>query len=230
MTAMGGKGGATSGGTGGNAGNGGSGAGSGGNGGSGGKGGTGTGGSGTTANGCAELSVPLNGTMDKAHFTISLNSPADLGSPGTTMSLRIYVEDGEGGRIFPYAQDADYNFLGPATADRALLAEQQGWETITWNVAAEPAGTSGIDKSNITRIGIEIQAAGSTSWSNPTIVYVDSISVDDPALSFGFGMSSSVSTATNQTTDPNSQVLWLNADSADTTATGSEASWVATCP
>jgi len=203
-------------------------AGAGGNAGTGGKAGTG-GAGGTEANGCAELSVPLNAADDKAHFTISLSDAADLSDPGTTISMRVYVEAGTGGRIFAYAQDSDYNFLGPA--DRPLLADQDEWVTLTWNVAAEPAGSSGIAKGSITRIGIEIQGAPSMSWSNPTVVYVDSISVNTtPALSFPFGTSGTVSTATNQTTDPSGQVLWLNAGSTDTTASGTTLDWVATCP
>jgi len=195
-----------------------------------GKGGAGgSGGTGTVGDGCAELSVPLNAANDKAHFTISLTGAADLSDPGTTISLRIYVEAGTGGRIFAYAQDSEFDFLAPAT--RPLLADQSGWVTLTWNIAAEPAAMSGMSKANVTRIGIEIQAAPSMTWSNPTVVYVDSITVDStPALSFGFGMRSTVSTAMNQTTDPTGTTLWLNAGSTDTTATGTTLGWVDSCP
>jgi len=207
----------------------------GGNGGAAGKGGTsgsgglaGSGGTNTTAEGCARLSVPLNGASDKAHFTISLTNVADLSDSGTTISMRIYVQAGSGGTIFPYAQDPDFNFLGQD--DRPLLADQDGWVTLRWNIAAEPNVTPAIDKSNVRRIGIEINAAPSMNWSNPTVVFVDSISVNSPALSFPFNTSGTVSTSTNQTSDPSSQVLWLNSDSSDTTASGTALSWVDTCP
>lgn len=198
----------------------------------GGKGGTGgAGGASSEMSGCAELSVPLNAANDKAHFTISLTGAADLTDTGTTISLRVYVEAGTGGRIFAYAQDSEFDFLAPAAMTRPLLAEQNGWVSLTWNIAAEPAAMSGMSKSSVTRIGIEIQAAPSMTWSNPTVVYVDSISVNStPALSFGFGMRGTVSTATNQTTDPSGQTLWLNAGSTDTTAAGSTLRWVETCP
>jgi len=206
-----------------------------GNGGAAGKGGAsgsgglaGSGGTSTTADGCARLSVPLNGANDKAHFTISLTNVADLSDAGTTLSMRIYVQAGTGGTIFPYAQDPDFNFLGQD--DRPLLADQDGWVTLRWNIAAEPNVTPAIDKSSVRRIGIEINAAPSMSWSAPTVVFVDSISVNSPALSFPFNTSGTVSTATNQTSDPNSQVLWLNSDSSDTTASGTALSWVDTCP
>jgi hypothetical protein len=185
-------------------------------------------GGGTEADGCAKLSVPLNGSMDKAHFVISLRSAANLGAAGTTISMRIYVEAGIGGVIFPYAQDDSFNFLGPAM--RPALADQDGWVTLNWNIAAEPNGTPALMKSSVSRIGIEIKAAPSAMWSNPTVVYVDSISVDSADLSFPFNTTGTVSTSTTQTADQTGQVLWLNSGDEDTTASGSRLSWVATCP
>jgi len=177
--------------------------------------------------GCAKLSVPMNAATDKAHFVVSLRSDADLSAPGTTISLRVHVEDGKGGVILPYAQDSAFNFLGPAT--KPLLAEQSGWVTLEWDIGAEPAAMSGIMKRSISRIGIELKAAPSATWSNPTVVYVDAISVNTPALSFPFGTTGTVS-ATAQSSDVAGQVLWLNSGASDTTATGSKLSWVADCP
>jgi hypothetical protein len=187
----------------------------------------GTDGSGAAASGCAKLSVPLNGANDKAHFVVSLEEPTDLSAPGTTISLDVYVEAGSGGVIFAYAQDASFNFLGAAT--RPLLAEQSGWVTLGWDIAAEPAVLPAIMKRNVTRIGIEIKAAPSATWSNPTIVYVDSISVNTPALTFPFGTATTVS-AMARASDPAGQSLWLNSGTDDTTASGSTLSWVADCP
>ena len=183
--------------------------------------------SGTAATGCAKLSVPLNAATDKAHFVISLRSAADLSAAGTTISLRAHVEDGMGGVILAYVQDSSFNFLGPAT--KPLLADQTGWVTLDWNVGAEPAAQTGIMKKSITRIGIEIKAAPSTTWSNPTVVYIDSLSVDTPALSFPFGTTGTVS-ATASSSDVTGQVLWQNSGSSDTTAAGTKLSWVSSCP
>jgi hypothetical protein len=184
-------------------------------------------GSSATAMGCAKLSVPMNGAMDKAHFVISLRSAADLSAAGTTISMHLHVEDGTGGVILAYVQDSSFNFLGPAT--KPLLAEQSGWVTLDWDVGAEPAAGTGIQKKNISRVGIEIKAAPSSTWSNPTVVYIDSITVNKPALSFPFGTMSTVS-ATAQSSDVSGQVLWQNSGSMDTTATGTKLSWVADCP
>jgi hypothetical protein len=184
----------------------------------------GSGGASQTANGCAKLSVPLDDASDKAHFVITLASAADLS--GATISMRYYVQQGQGGTIFNYVQDSGtYHFLGVPLAKRQLVSSGSGWSTVNWNVGAEPdsAGT-GIVKTSIKSIGIEINAQPSSSWTNPTIVYVDSITVTTPALSFTFDAASSVAT-----TNANG-ALWLNSNSQDTTASGSTVTWQATCP
>jgi len=184
----------------------------------------GAGGANQTANGCAKLSVPLDDAGDKAHFVITLASTVDLS--GATISMRFYVEKGQGGSIFNYVQDSGtYHFLGVPAAQWQPLSSASGWSTVNWNVGAEPdsAGT-GIVKTSIKSIGIEINAQPSSAWSNPTTVYVDSITVQSPALSFSFDAASSVSTSNT------SGALWLNGNSQDTTASGSAVTWQATCP
>lgn len=178
-----------------------------------------------TATGCAKLSVPLDATTDKAHFVISLTSAADLSA--ATISMRVLVQAGQGGTIFNYVQDSGaYRFLGVPAAQRTSLSSSNGWTTINWNVGAEPdAAGTGIVKTSIKSIGIEINAQPSSTWSNPTIVYVDSISVTTPTLSFTFDASASVSM-----TSASGQALWLNSGSSDTTASDVAISWQATCP
>ena len=172
--------------------------------------------------------MPIDDAGDKAHFVISLTSPADLS--GATISMRFYVQAGAGGTIFNYVQDSrSFNFLGVPDAQRHLLGTTGAWETLSWNVGAEPdsAGT-GIVKTSIKNIGIELNAQPSSVWSNPTIVYLDSLTVTSPALSFTFDATASVN-PTPTTTSPG-QVLWLNIYPTDTTATASTLSWQDTCP
>jgi len=168
--------------------------------------------------------VPLDAASDKAHFVLSLASTADLS--GATISMRFYVQAGQGGTIFNYVQDSGtFHFLGVPTANRQPLNTASGWSTVNWDVGTEPdAAGTGIVKTSIKSIGIEINAQPSTTWSNPTIVYVDSITVQSPALSFTFDANSSVSTSNTSGT------LWLNSNSLDTTASGSALTWQATCP
>jgi len=186
-------------------------------------------GAGATANGCAKLSVPLASAADKAHFVISLTSPADLSQ--ATISMRVYVRAGSGGSIFNYVQDSGtYHFFGVPLAERAVLSNISGWSTITWGVGAEPdSGATGIVKTSIKNIGIEVNAQPSSSWLNPTIIYIDSITITSPALSFTFDGSSSVY-PTPTTVAATGQALWINSGTTDTTAVGVTLVWQATCP
>jgi hypothetical protein len=84
-------------------------------------------------------------------------------------------------------------------------------------------------KKSIQNLGIEIIATPSTSWTNPTVVFIDSITVSTPTLSFTFDSASAVSTAAKGS-DVTGQALWLNNGATDTTATGVTLSWQATCP
>ena len=180
--------------------------------------------------GCAKLSLAMDDASDRAHFVISLASATDLTSTTTgIVSMRVYVQAGAAGTIFNYVQDSQFRYLGVTTASRPALKSLSGWQTLTFNVG-QTSGSSGIAKNDIRRIGIEINAAPDTAgWSNPTVVYVDSISVVSPALSFPFDSSASVnSTAGN--TDLSNQVMWQHNGSSDTTATNVALSWVQTCP
>jgi len=225
----------------GNAGNGGS-SGSGGTAGQGGSGGAGTGGTGGagaggggtggTATGCGKLTVPLNESTDQARFAITLSSSIDMSMTGATVSVSFYVQSGGGGSITPFVQDTpDYYFLRGATAN-APLSETGTWRTINWDVAAEPLGSSTTNKSAIIRVGVEITAAPATSgWSDPTVVFLDSVSVSTGSLSFPFDSSTTVyPTPTNN--GPADQ-LWLNSHEEDTlpeTLTGTTVAWASTCP
>jgi hypothetical protein len=143
--------------------------------------------------------------------------------------MRLYVQAGLGGTIFSYVQDSQYHFLGVATAARPALASLSGWTTLTFDVGGADVGTSSIVKTDIRRIGIEINAAPSSSRSNPTIVYVDSITVPTPALSYTFDASASVNPTPTNLYVAN-QAMWLNNGSTDTKASNVVLSWQPTCP
>ena len=180
--------------------------------------------------GCAKLSVPMNDANDRAHFVISLPAAADFSSASSAISMHLYVQAGAAGTVFNYVQDSQYHYLGVATAARPGLGTLAGWQTLIFNVGTLPVGSSGIVKTDIRRIGIEINAAPDASgWSNPTVVFVDSIAVTAPTLSFPFDTSSTVST-TASSSDVAGQVLWQHSGTSDTTATGVTLAWQATCP
>jgi hypothetical protein len=188
-------------------------------------GGSGTGGN-ASAMGCAKLKVPIDDANDKAHFVVSFPSAIDLSASNAIVSMRLYVQAGLGGTIFNYVQDSQFHFFGVTTAMRPTLSGISGWQTLNFSVGAQAAGSSGIVKTDIRHIGIEINAMPSTVWSNPTIVYVDSITVPTRALSVPFNAASSVNTTPTDSAVAG-QVMWQHTDS---TANGTTLSWQATCP
>jgi hypothetical protein len=169
---------------------------------------------------------------DRAHFVISLASVIDLNSMTTgIVSMRLYVQAGAAGTVFNYVQDSAFHYLGVTTNVRPALKNITGWQTLSFNVGAQPVGSTQINKSDIKRIGIEINAGpDTTGWSNPTIVYIDSVTVMTPALSFPLDAAATVNTATNLTSDVTGQVMWMNSGSSDTTAAGSTLTWQMACP
>jgi len=202
-------------------------------GGSGGTAGSGGTGGAAPAIGCAKLSVPLDDANDRAHFVITF--PANVDMTTGTISMRVYVQAGVGGTLFNYVQDAapNYHFFGVASAARPELPSLVGWSNLTWDVGAQPdmAPVSNIVKNSIKRIGIEINAAPATVWSNPTIVYIDSITVTTPTVTQSFTFDTAATlTPTPTTADPSTPILWLNSASSDTKAANVTLAWQPTCP
>ncbi len=182
----------------------------------------GTGGS-PPATGCAVLTTALDAEDDQAHFVVTL--PADTDFTDATVSVRLHVSGATGGSLFMYVQQATYEFWGQ---EPQALSGFSGLTTIDWNVGEET--TTGVDKTLIRRIGIEINGDGSATWTDPTIVYLDSITVTQASLSFPFDGTGTVYT-TPASSHSSDTALWLNSATADTTALeGSSVAWSETCP
>jgi hypothetical protein len=205
----------------GGAGSGGAGAGGAGAGGAG-AGGAGAGGTGEVCTGCARLSVPLATNTDRAHFVIGLPSPTDFSM--ATIAIRVARYAGTGGHFKAYIQEGSPNYLQQVSTETNIASIGTAMQTINWDVST--AGT-GADKTIISRVGLEIIGTGATSFTNPTVIYVDSITITGTTLtmaSFPFDTSSTVST-TPTSSGPNN-VMWLNNFSADTNVTGAALSWL----
>jgi hypothetical protein len=185
-------------------------------------GGAGTGGGGEVCSGCARLSVPLAASADQAHFTIGLPAATDFRA--ATIAFRVARLAGSGGWFKGYIQEGSPNYRFQANTETTIASIGTSMQTITWDIAT--AGTTA-DKSIISRIGIEISGAGATAWTNPTVIYVDSITVTGTTLttsSFTFGTASTV--YTTPTSSGPSDVIWLNDHNTDTTVTGAAISWL----
>lgn len=208
----GGKAGAGGGGTGGSSGTGGS-------AGAGGAGGTS---SGEVCSGCARLSVSLQGALDKAHFMITM--PANTNFEDAVVALRVFRRAGSGGQLHVYVQHGGGPF-GFASLDLGSrdIADLSGWEDISFDLGP----ITGYDKTIVRRLGIEVIGTGSTAWTNPTVIYVDSVSIANTVLNpsvFAFDTADTVST-TPSTSSPPDQRMWLNNGPNDTTVAAS-LSWL----
>jgi hypothetical protein len=194
----------------------------------------GMGGSSTVASGCANLTVPLANTGDKAHFVITLSSVANM--TAATINMRVYVVSTGTGLLMNYVQDSNNRFMGSTTARPTIASLAGTWTTLTWNVGTEPV-VNGIDKVNIKRVGIEVNGSTGGTLAS-TKIYVDSIALTGatPAPTtttptFPFDTSGTVATNPSQGVDVGGQVLWLNSNSTDTSPTaGVTLGWLTSCP
>jgi len=190
-----------------------------------GSGGAGAGGSAgaATASGCAALSAGLAATTDNTHYVVTLGN-SDLDFTNAVIDVHLYAK-GTGGGLFLYLQEATYEFWGQPLVSFGTF---DGWTTLHWDLSAETS-TGTLNKATVRRLGIEITGQGGSAWTNPTLVYVDSITVTTPALSFTFGDAATVN-KTPTALHTGDTALWLNNSSSDTTATGSTLDWVTSCP
>jgi hypothetical protein len=161
----------------------------------------------------------LAAAADFARYLIVLSEVTDLSA--STVTYRVFLHAGTGGQLRPYVQHNTSPYalgLGNPTS----LSTLSGWTHVVFDVSAL---ASTFDTATVGRVGVQVSGAGATSWTNPTVVYVDSIAVANavPAInpyefvnaSAVFDMPSSGRAA---------GVLYLN--SADNPTAGSALSWL----
>jgi len=174
---------------------------------------SGTGGSGETCPGCARLSAPLDTSSGtKAHFVVSLPSGTDF--TAAEIHYLVFVQAGAGGLFRSYVQDASgFSYVQVGSTSITAIT---GWQDLSWTV---PVGGSSFDRTQVLTIGIEL--VGGTGATDPTVIYVDSITVTSPSLSFTFDDANTV-LETAQMEHLADQRMWLNTDSEP----GSALTWL----
>ncbi|MGK3965952.1 hypothetical protein WMF38_17450 [Sorangium sp. So ce118] len=174
------------------------GAGTGGDGGAGGDGAggaTGTGGAGgapdigpgpeESCSGCARLAVPLTEASTGTLFEFNWPELVDL--TGATVTFRVKAQAGTGGGVQTYVQNGGaQSWVGVpwAWTDLSSLGE---WTELTIDVDAAAVDAPTFDKTQVLRLGLKVDAGTAGPWANPTVVYIDSITVTRPASSGGTG-------------------------------------------
>jgi hypothetical protein len=94
---------------------------------------------------------------------------------------------------------------------------------VVWNIA-DTAGSA--DTTAIERLGIEITGTGGSSFTNPTVLYVDRVDVTRPSGYHSWGFDTSSSVYTTPTSSGPQGCVWLNSYSADTNVSGASISWL----
>jgi hypothetical protein len=161
---------------------------------------------GEVCSGCARLSVPLTSASDQAHFLMTL--PANTDFTSAVVTFRVLCKAGSGGQLRGYVQhggspDFDFQVVGVTE-----LADLGDWTSVSYELST----VTGFDKTVVRRVGLEVIGAGSSTWLNPTIVYLDSIDIENTVLdpsSFNFDDAASI-TVTPSTAGPPDQRLWMN--------------------
>ncbi|MDC0682883.1 hypothetical protein [Sorangium atrum] len=131
--------------------------------------------------GCARLSVPFTTANTATQFFIEFASPVDL--TGSTVTFRVRSHAGTNGGVQPFVQngaDLFYANIGYSWNPIAGLAD---WHEITVDVDALSSSRPNFHRTQVKLIGLQITAGGTGPWTNPTVIYVDSITVTKPGSS-----------------------------------------------
>ena len=170
--------------------------------------------------GCARLRVPLAAADNRANFMIRLPNAVDFSMAKIT--YRVYVEAGTGGEVKGYVQHSgDPDFVQLFQAPGVRIDGIVGWQNITFDVGAHPSTT--FTKNNVARVGIQIIGGTSTSFTNPTVVSIDSVTVTGVSAGpWNFDSSGTIQTNADHTGPTN--IMLLN--SADNPVSGSSISWL----
>jgi hypothetical protein len=125
--------------------------------------------------GCLRISVPLTGADQSASLRYYWDNPVDL--TGKTVTFRVRVEEGTGGGLMWFAG-------GPASLGYPW---DSGWTYITsvgtgaWTLISFTVDSlTNNDPTQIQSIGLQVAAgtAAMSPWTNPTVVYVDSVEIN----------------------------------------------------
>jgi hypothetical protein len=123
------------------------------------------------AQGLVVFTVPLTATGQGQRYADKPGTPWNL--EGQTMFVRMYAPGATGGVVVVYLSDnTSASNEGPSvTVNLALLAT--GWRDVELpGISDEPAPFTAAQVKQIT---MEVRAGSDTAWTNPTVIYVDSV-------------------------------------------------------
>ncbi|WP_437533891.1 hypothetical protein WME79_07570 [Sorangium sp. So ce726] len=163
----------------------------GGAGGEGGEGGAGGGapdigpGPGESCSGCARLAVPLTTASTGTLFQFDFAQLADL--TGATVTFRVKAQTATGGGLQVFVQNGNAQSWAGVPWAWTSFSDLKDWTDLTIDVDASAAASTTFNKAQVKRIGVKVDAGAEGPWANPTIVYIDSITVTRSASTSGSG-------------------------------------------
>lgn len=132
-----------------------------------------------TCSGCARLSVPLSEANTRTPYIIYLtgaNMGLDMSAASVTFRVSVYA--GTNGAIQLFAQNPEnLNY----EQERNFISFNQitGFQDLVLNLSNPSNGN--FDNTMVQAVGLEVHAGSTGPWTNPTIVYVDSIALSNAA-------------------------------------------------
>ncbi|HKO50523.1 MAG TPA: hypothetical protein VJV79_22525 [Polyangiaceae bacterium] len=121
-----------------------------------------------SAAGVAVLSTPLTTAAQSMRFANPF--PLDIGLEGASLTVRAYAPGATGGTLNIFLSDFGSHF-SPTVIITPLATVSQKWTDITVPIASLDA----FDANNAKQVNVEVHSGSTGPWTNPTVVYVDSI-------------------------------------------------------
>ncbi|KYF87281.1 hypothetical protein BE18_06905, partial [Sorangium cellulosum] len=144
-------------------------------GGAGGEGGGGTTDPSESCPGCARLSVPLTSAGTATQFFIGFDEAIDL--TGAVVTFRVKAHTGTHGGLQPFVQNGGELFWANVGYTWNPVADLGEWTDLTIDVDALAPASPFFNPTQVKLLGLQITAGNTGPWANPTVIYVDSITV-----------------------------------------------------
>ncbi|WP_437691023.1 hypothetical protein [Sorangium sp. So ce176] len=133
--------------------------------------------------GCARLSVPLTAAKQATQFFIGFDEAIDL--TGATVTFRVRAHTGTSGGVQPFVQNGADLFWANIGYTWNPVADLGEWTEFKIDVDTAAAASPFFNRTVVEVIGLNIAAGDTGPWANPTVIYVDSITVTRPASTSG---------------------------------------------
>ncbi len=133
--------------------------------------------------GLVTCSVPLTAAEQNQRFADLFPPSANL--EGATLTVRAYAPGATSGTLVMYVQDTSSN-LGNSSLRTELSSISNKWADLSLHIAS----ASPFDATIVKQINVEVYAgSGAGPWTNPTVVYVDSVRTSNLAVNDTFDAS-----------------------------------------